>query len=177
MNKQKRRSFLKVLGVCSAAMGTKKALPGKWTTPVVDSVLLPAHAQTSQPECAVYAATGIDADGFARDETLSVCAVVCPGDSTATVTHQTFFTSFGGSNARRTGQIPLDGSPGDMIATVGPNCQLNNQNGPRPATLTDLTDDSVTYTLDRPSTPDIVATLLRTDSCPDFPALSACTGQ
>lgn len=177
MNKQNRRGFLKALGICSAALGATKALPGKWTTPVVDSVLLPAHAQTSHSECAVYAATGIDAPGFAQDETLSVCAVVCPGDSTATVTHQTFFTSFGGSNARRTGQIPIDGGPGNMVATVGPNCQLNNQNGPRPATLTNLTDGSVTYTLDRPNSSDIVVTLLRTDSCPDFPALSACTSQ
>ncbi|MDZ7842753.1 MAG: twin-arginine translocation signal domain-containing protein [Gammaproteobacteria bacterium] len=42
-----RRSALKRLGAGGVAAGAAAALPGAWTRPVVESVMLPAHAQTS----------------------------------------------------------------------------------------------------------------------------------
>ncbi|MCK5360195.1 MAG: twin-arginine translocation signal domain-containing protein [Gammaproteobacteria bacterium] len=43
-----RRKALKAIGAGGVIAGT---IPGSWTTPVVKSVLLPAHAQTSAPAC------------------------------------------------------------------------------------------------------------------------------
>jgi len=45
----RRRSTLTRLVTGSAINGAAAALPSNWTQPVVDSVLLPAHAQTSSP--------------------------------------------------------------------------------------------------------------------------------
>ena len=42
-----RRKALKAIGVGGVLAGT---IPSSWTKPVVKSVILPAHAQTSQPE-------------------------------------------------------------------------------------------------------------------------------
>jgi len=45
-----RRKTLKTLLVGSGvALAAGKTLPDKWTKPVVDSVILPAHAQTTTP--------------------------------------------------------------------------------------------------------------------------------
>jgi len=44
---ESRRKLLKSIAVGSGAIVAGKSLPDKWTAPVVDSVLLPAHAQTS----------------------------------------------------------------------------------------------------------------------------------
>jgi len=53
MNKKKpselRRNLLKSLAAGTGAVVAGKSLPEKWSKPVVDSVLLPAHAQTSPP--------------------------------------------------------------------------------------------------------------------------------
>jgi hypothetical protein len=44
-----RRKLLKSLTIGGAATVTAKSLPGEWKKPVIDTVLLPAHAQTSPP--------------------------------------------------------------------------------------------------------------------------------
>lgn len=44
-----RRGALKRLAAGGAAAGILAALPSRWTRPVVESVMLPAHAQTSEP--------------------------------------------------------------------------------------------------------------------------------
>lgn len=160
------------------AVATSLFLPGQWTRPVVHSVLLPAHAQTSpeatppeetSPGGAVYAVEGVVAVGFSSCETLTVCAVV-NGD-TAEVRHQTVWddTMEGlGSLVVRTGTIPTDGSPGDMEVSGGP-CSFGQPD--RPAMITNLTEDSLTYTLDRPdpNRGPIEAVLFRVDACPNFP--------
>jgi len=46
-NMQARRRLLKGIAVGSGAVVAGKALPEGWTRPIVDSVTLPAHAQTS----------------------------------------------------------------------------------------------------------------------------------
>lgn len=45
-----RRKLLKSIAAGSGAVVAGKTLPEKWTRPAIDSVLLPAHAQTSNPE-------------------------------------------------------------------------------------------------------------------------------
>ncbi len=47
MTAENRRNLLKTIAAGSGAIITGKALPDSWARPVIDSVLLPAHAQTS----------------------------------------------------------------------------------------------------------------------------------
>ena len=46
-SKQSRRNLLKSMAAGSSAVIAGKSLPNDWAKPVVDSVLLPAHAETS----------------------------------------------------------------------------------------------------------------------------------
>ena len=48
MSDQSRRKLLKSIAAGSGAIVAGKSLPESWTKPVVDSVLLPVHAQTSE---------------------------------------------------------------------------------------------------------------------------------
>lgn len=43
-----RRQLLKALVATSGAITAASLLPGKWTKPVVEAGVLPAHAQSSQ---------------------------------------------------------------------------------------------------------------------------------
>jgi len=47
MSENKRRKLLKSIAAGSGAIVAGKSLPENWTRPVVDSVMLPAHAQTT----------------------------------------------------------------------------------------------------------------------------------
>jgi len=56
----KRRQLIKTLTGAGSAVVIARALPERWTTPVVDSVVLPVHALTSQPIAnGDYSVTGI----------------------------------------------------------------------------------------------------------------------
>ena len=46
---ESRRKLLKSIAAGSGAVIAGKSLPDSWSRPVVDSVMLPAHAQTSAP--------------------------------------------------------------------------------------------------------------------------------
>ena len=50
MSDKSRRKLLKSIAAGSGAVIAGKSLPDSWSRPVVDSVMLPAHAQTSQPQ-------------------------------------------------------------------------------------------------------------------------------
>ncbi len=52
-NNDGRRKVLKSIVVGSGAVVTGRSLPESWSKPIVDSVLLPAHAETSQPSYTV----------------------------------------------------------------------------------------------------------------------------
>lgn len=55
MNKnESRRKLLKSIAAGSGAVVVGKSLPESWSKPVVDSVLLPAHAETSQTPDRTY---------------------------------------------------------------------------------------------------------------------------
>jgi len=47
VNKSTRRHLLKSIAVGTGAITTGKTLPESWARPVVDSILLPAHAATT----------------------------------------------------------------------------------------------------------------------------------
>ena len=55
---ESRRKLLKSVAAGSGAVIAGKSLPDNWTKPVVDSVMLPAHAQTS-PTCTDRPITGM----------------------------------------------------------------------------------------------------------------------
>ena len=62
MPKSSRRNVLKSIAAGSSAVAVGKALPERWSKPVVDAVLLPAHAETtdengSQPTTTVVPTT------------------------------------------------------------------------------------------------------------------------
>jgi len=164
-----RRKLLKSL----ATGGSIAMLPINWSRPAVQSVVLPAHAQMT---CgAVYAITNFVTFGFDDDESATICAVVC-GD-TAQVTFQSFFDREGpasGSDLRRTGNIPTNGTKGIMSVTqTSPSCMQYLSKPKREATLTNLTENSVVYTMFRGQDAggNLVAVLQRVEQCPTFPPL------
>ena len=48
---ESRRKLLKSIAAGSGAIVAGKSLPESWSRPVIDSVMLPAHAQTSPTQC------------------------------------------------------------------------------------------------------------------------------
>ena len=52
-SKQSRRKMLKSMAVGGGAVVAGKNLPDQWAKPMVDSVLLPAHAQTTTVVCSI----------------------------------------------------------------------------------------------------------------------------
>lgn len=57
MSDKARRKLLKTIMSGGGAIVAAKSLPENWTKPVVDSVMLPAHAQTSPCTACLVAAT------------------------------------------------------------------------------------------------------------------------
>ena len=53
-----RRKLLKSVAVGGGAVAAGKMLPEQWARPVVDSVMLPSHAQTSDPSLGAFAGSG-----------------------------------------------------------------------------------------------------------------------
>ena len=65
MSDKSRRKLLKSIAAGSGAIVAGKSLPESWSKPVVDSVMLPAHAQTSQappvtPTCVLIQTLTVD---------------------------------------------------------------------------------------------------------------------
>ena len=90
---ESRRKLLKSIAAGSGTVIAGKSLPKSWSKPVVDSVLLPAHAQTSPappPEtCSTikvtfsFTATGIDNGGVGYDIYPAGGGVSIDGDGVA----------------------------------------------------------------------------------------------
>jgi hypothetical protein len=59
---ESRRKLLKSIAAGSGAVIAGKSLPENWSRPVVDSVMLPAHAETSPPPCDISGDWGDQAD-------------------------------------------------------------------------------------------------------------------
>jgi hypothetical protein len=71
-----RRKILTVIGIGSLA---PLAIPSKWSKPIIDSVILPAHAQTSL--CATDTTVGGPLIGNASGAT--TCQAACEAEATA----------------------------------------------------------------------------------------------
>lgn len=57
MTTHSRRDVIKKTGLAVGAVATVQALPANWTKPVVNAVILPAHAQTSVCETLLFSVT------------------------------------------------------------------------------------------------------------------------
>ncbi len=60
-----RRKLLKQMAIGSGAITGFYLLPKKWTTPIIDSIIIPAHAQTSNPEVTfdINCTAGVPSEG------------------------------------------------------------------------------------------------------------------
>ena len=76
-----RRKLLKSIAAGSGAVVIGKSLPDSWSKPVVDSVVLPVHAQTSP--CTPCLVAALYCEGSGSGITVDVAI-----DGTLTVTHQ-----------------------------------------------------------------------------------------
>ena len=87
---ENRRKLLKSIAAGSGAVIAGKSLPESWSKPVVDSVMLPAHAQTSPSPCTpcLVAATYCEGSGTGTGITVDVAI-----DGTVTVTHPSMTNS------------------------------------------------------------------------------------
>jgi len=76
MSDQNRRKLLKTIAAGSGAVITGKSLPESWKRPVVDAVLLPAHAQTS-PASIICGPSSLTSSSvyFAVDVNTGACAL------------------------------------------------------------------------------------------------------
>ena len=89
-NRTDRRKLLAIIGVGGVAA---VAIPSRWSKPIIDSVILPAHAQTSM--CTADATTGgpLIGNGFGaatceaacEAEAISLNAQLCSFDETTDV--------------------------------------------------------------------------------------------
>lgn len=122
MQTSKRKS-LKKIAKSGAVLGGISLMPAKWTKPVIDSILIPAHAQTS-PE-----ATGCSADDVVgiwdfviSNDNGPADNVVLTFDSggTGSFTGDGFAGSFAWSLSDNSVSMEIspDGSSGSSIATM-----------------------------------------------------------
>jgi hypothetical protein len=138
-----RRRLLKLLAGSGMAAGGAALLPQRWTRPMVEAVMLPAHAALSQ---LVFYGTGLpalvsqngpDDDGTqvaglpgrlaeavipsARAQRVQPTSTVCAmlsGDILDVTLQRSQ------NNARRRGPLNIDGTPGVLSVTdVSPNCE------------------------------------------------------
>ena len=80
---ENRRKLLKSIAAGSGAVIAGKSLPESWSKPVVDSVILPVHAQTSPSPCTPCLVTALYCEGSGGSGITVDVAI----DGTVTVTH------------------------------------------------------------------------------------------
>lgn len=90
---KKRRGALKVAGTSAAGIVTAASLPSQWQKPILDSIVLPAHAQTSP-------GTGTDGgtdsgDGAATTAAATTAAAVTTTSSATTTVSMTTTNTLG----------------------------------------------------------------------------------
>ena len=126
MSDNSRRKLLKSIAVGSGAIVAGKKLPDSWSRPVVDSVMLPAHAQTSiAPMSPMFGGTSlipvVDANDSILDNlvpTAQAGALSMSNDrGCATLLangNLEIYTQFESNSKRRMGEFMTDGTPGTL---------------------------------------------------------------
>ena len=80
MSDSSRRKLLKSIAAGSGAIVAGKSLPESWSKPVVDSVMLPAHAQTSGAIYNIeYSRLSDSSNTQPEFDYISLCATVSGG--------------------------------------------------------------------------------------------------
>jgi hypothetical protein len=77
-SKQSRRKMLKSMAAGSGAVIAGKSMPEQWAKPVVDSVILPGHAQTTISTCTIVGTV----TAFAPQDNQVGDPVAIPGSAT-----------------------------------------------------------------------------------------------
>jgi len=115
MSDQNRRRLLKAVAAATGAAATSKLLPENWTKPVLDAIVLPAHAQATTVSPAMFFATGSGAIG-------SLQRFQVPGGVTSITIEAwgagggSLSGAAGGRGARMRGTFSV--SPGDVLAIL-----------------------------------------------------------
>ena len=129
MKNEKRRKLLKSIAIGSGAVIAGKTLPENWSKPVVDAVMLPAHAQTSV--CTITM-TVLDPAGAPvpsgtdigqTDAPYTFTGSVSPAELGAGGQVQLSWSAPDGSSGQASGPIAADGSwsIGPMTLDFGEN--------------------------------------------------------
>lgn len=136
-----RRKLLKSIAAGSGAIVAGKSLPESWSRPIVDSVMLPAHARTSDPTIyysgTVQRGASIESDGnsllamlgnsllpnveasdhdggYGKGNGWYICAIVSGGIADLTMGGLHYISSGDCAGIFRRGNIPLDGTIGTI---------------------------------------------------------------
>lgn len=127
MSDQPRRKLLKSLVAGSGAIVAGKSLPDSWAKPIVDSVMLPAHAQTSQavtpPPTGLFSSTLSDgpvASGVTRTFNFDVTGFIPTGDGTLDVTALGDIANSGNEDY----EIFFEGT---SLGSIGPGAMFSQQ--------------------------------------------------
>jgi len=78
MNNNKR----KMLGI-TGAVALVSSMPGSWTRPVIQSVILPAHAQTSEMIMCMATDTTVGGPLEGNPHSATTCQAACEAEATA----------------------------------------------------------------------------------------------
>lgn len=140
---ESRRKLLKSIALGSGAVVAGKSLPESWSRPVVDSVMLPAHAQTSG---LIYGGTALMAALDSDDQSLMAqvmdslvpeveaadgqygwytCCIVA-GDMVDVTLAGLNWCNGGKAGIIRQALIPMDGNPHTISATAWATGDCNN---------------------------------------------------
>ncbi len=169
---ESRRRLIKAVAGSGGIIVGAKVVPREWTKPVVDSVILPAHAQASPVE-RIYAEALSNGGGF---------CVTLRTDGTADVVMveggRGMLNPRGFEHFRWDGTIPGDGSIGTIRLTQsGTNCTGGmNFLVSRQATVNNITDTSLDFNHEIGSGGFINHSLSRVQACPSFTVTDCVVG-
>lgn len=188
-----RRDLLKKLALSSSALAAGGVIPKHWVRPVVDTVVIPAHAQTSggvffgsvlavivQNENFLGEPTSIFAQ--ALDSTVPAAHATDVGQGSP---HTLCIEDNGSSMAityqnpaniyRFQGSLQKNGTPGTLtLVAKGTACDDPYCGTIRPATITSVSASSVTVELPRCTTPGAYELTVTLGGPCSFPALGSC---
>jgi hypothetical protein len=160
---ESRRKLLKSIAAGSGAVIAGKSLPESWSRPIVDSVMLPAHAQTSPPAPQTYEYYGTDITGeFVSNEFednnlfAGIMNTVLPEAHAHAFTYVISVLVTGGGTADvsfinhndyakiNVSGVALDGTPSGNVSVDPSSCSIPSSGGPSSLQLINYTDGDAT---------------------------------